>query len=68
MPYFSGMKTASFGRRVVLSSVACLAVPYFSLLISKKKSTISGGKNFDVPNNVCLKYFSQQEELSEILL
>jgi fucose 4-O-acetylase-like acetyltransferase len=36
LPELSGVQIASFLRRIMLSSVACLAVPYFSTLCHKR--------------------------------
>ena len=42
LPYLSGMKTTSLVLRVVLQSVPCLAVQYFSSL-SRKTARFPGG-------------------------
>jgi len=59
----------SFLRRIILSPVACLAVPYSStpskVRFSEKNYWIQNV--FYFPYNYCLKYFSFWDEFSEIL-
>ena len=52
LPYSSGMKTTSLVRRVVLSSVPCLASTIFCLHYLEM-STISGGTIYRVIRNDC---------------
>jgi len=54
--------------RILLSSIACPALQYVSILIVNVTivEKIIYRKMCDVPNNLCSKHFSFEEELSEI--
>jgi len=53
LPYLSGMQITSLLRRFILSSVACLAVPYFFALSHKQQDF--RGKKFNIQ---CIFVFS----------
>jgi len=65
------MKRAKRMRRIILSTVLCPAVPYFSTLSHKRhdfnKNIIDHEMSFDFRYSFCLKSFSFQEKLSELL-
>ena len=68
LSYLSGMKIASFLRCIILPSVSCPALPYFLTLSTiVKKSQWIQKVCFDFFYTFCLKYFSFEEELSEML-
>jgi hypothetical protein len=57
--------------RIILSSVACLAVPHFSHHVTngmafEKKNSLTHNMPFDFLYNFCLKSLSFKEEISEI--
>jgi hypothetical protein len=63
LPYLPGMPVMYFLRHVILSSVACTALQYFSILYNKRRD-LGGG---DIENTICafnfiyktcLKHFS----------
>jgi len=68
---FAGMEFASFLRRDVLPSVACLAVPHFSTLPYKlqdfRKNDIEHKMCFGFLYNFSPKCFLFQVEVSRIL-
>ena len=74
LPYFSGMQIESFLRHVILSSVTCLAVPYFPHYLIKETIFEGDGGGviglkmcFDFLYNFFLKYFLSEEEFREVL-
>jgi len=57
-------------RRIILSSVVCLVLPYFSTLCNKrhdirKTSYLTQNVCFGFAYNFCLKHFSFEEEFSD---
>jgi len=58
-------------RRIILSAMACLAVPHFSTLSHRqldfRKIYWTKKSFFYFPHKFCLQYFSFKDELSEIL-
>ena len=68
----SGMQIASSLLRIILSCVACLAVPYFPTLFHKRydfreKMFLNIKVCSDFLYNFCLKHFSFYEEFSDML-
>ena len=67
-----GMQHERHMRRIMLSSVASVALPYFPTLSHKRhdfwKKLLKIKCLFRFSLQVCLKHFSLQEELCEILL
>jgi len=67
-----GVQHAIRMRRIILPSVVCPAVQYFSTLSHKRhdfrgKKVIGRKMCFALLYSVCLKHFSFEEEMSEIL-
>jgi hypothetical protein len=64
------MQIASFLRKIILSLVACVALPYFATLTLKRYDF----REKSIEHKICvfifsatLKHFSSEKEVSEIL-
>ena len=68
--YLNGLQIASSMHVIILSSAACLAVPYFPTLSQKqhdlqKEVTEHKTRVFDSTCNFCLKHFSFWQEFGD---